>query len=285
MSEVHIVTDSAAVIDPEVVKRFNITVLPLTVQIGDDRYRDGINLDHEELFLRMASHQVRPEIVGPTAKQFQRTYSRLTRHTDQIISLHSSAGLSLVCNEAQKASLGFLGRRDIVIIDSETFSLGLGILVEEAAKMAQQCVPLPEIVRRIRGMLRHIYVSLTTDTLDYLKYSSLISANQAILGTMLDNKPSLSVENGRIIPMEKVIGHDDAISKLGDFANEFPRIERMAILQSTSYPTEKTKKLLDDIEMTTKDGELPVLLYGPLLASHVGPDAIGLLVYEGYNNP
>lgn len=285
MSQVHIVTDSAAVLDPDVIEQLNITVVPLTIRIGDEEYQDGIDLDHEELLLRMARHKIRPKIVGPTAKDFQRIYSRLTRKTDQIISLHSSASLSLVCKEAERASLSFLGRRDIVIIDSETFSLGLGILVEKAAKMAKQSTSLPEIVRHIRGMLRHIYVSLTTDTLDYLKHSELISASQAVLGTMLNNKPSLSVEGGRIIPMEKVIGRHDAIGKLGDFANEFPRIEKMAILQSTPYPTEETKLLQDEVEITAKDGKLPVLLYGPLLASHVGPDALGLLVYEGYRGP
>jgi fatty acid-binding protein DegV len=131
-------------------------------------------------------------------------------------------------------------------------------------------------------MLRHIYISLTTDTLDYLEHSGLISASQAILGTMLDNKPSLAVERGKVVPMEKVIGRDDAIGKLADFVNEFPHIEKMAILQSTPYATEETEMLRDDLEIVAKDGKLPVLLYGPLLASHVGPDAIGMLVYEGF---
>jgi len=160
--------------------------------------------------------------------------------------------------------------------------MGLGILAEGAARLAATSMPLSAVVRHIRGMLRHIYISLTTDTLDYLEYSGLISASQAVLGTMLDNKPSLAVERGTIIPMEKVIGRDDAIGKLADFANEFPHIEKMAILQSTPYATEETQMLRDDIEVVAMDGQLPTLLYGPLLASHVGPDAIGMLVYEGF---
>ena len=168
------------------------------------------------------------------------------------------------------------------MVDSETFSLGLGILVQEAAELALQPISLDEIVRRIRGVLRHIYVALTTDTLDYLGHSGLISPSQTILGTMLDNKPFLAVERGEIIPMEKIIGRDRAIGKLADFANEFPHIEQIAILQSTPYPTEETKWLRDDMEIIAQGRDAPILLYGPLLASHVGPDAIGLLVYEGY---
>jgi DegV family protein with EDD domain len=231
----------------------------------------------------MASERVRPRVIGPTAQDFHRVYGHLTRITDQIISLHSSASLSLVHREAERATRGFLGRYDIEIVDSQTLSLGLGILAEEAASLAEESMPLPAIVRRIRGLLRHIYVSLTTDTLDYLEHSGLISASQAVLGTMLDNKPSLAIERGTIVPMEKVIGRDDAIGKLADFANEFPHIEKMAILQSTPYATEETEMLRADVEVKAQDGQLPILLYGPLLASHIGPDAIGLLVYEGYD--
>ncbi len=293
MSKVHIVTDSAlrlptavteGVSDAEVADRLGITIVPLTVRIEGEDFKDGVDLDHEELLLRMASERVRPQIVGPTMHDFRRVYGRLTRHTDRIISLHSSGGLSLVTREAERATRNFMGRYDIMVVDSETLSLGLGILAESAARLADEAMPIGAIVRHIRGMLRHIYLSLTTDTLDYLEHSGLISATQAILGTMLDNKPSLALERGRIIPMEKVIGRDDAIGKLADFANEFPRIEKMAIVQSTPYATEETEMLRADVEVTAQDGEFPALLYGPLLASHIGPDALGLIVYEGYGN-
>ncbi len=293
MSKVHIVTDSAlrlptavteGVSDAEVADRLGITIVPLTVRIEGEDFQDGVDLAREELLLRMARERVRPQIVGPTMHDFHQVYGRLTRRTDQMISLHSSGGLSLVTREAERATRGFMGRYDIMVVDSETLSLGLGILAEAAARLADEGTQIGGIVRHIRGMLRHIYVSLTTDTLDYLEHSGLISATQAILGTMLDNKPSLALERGRIIPMEKVIGRDDAIGKLADFANEFPHIEKMAVLQSTPYPTEETEMLRADVEVTAEDGEFPVLLYGPLLASHVGPDAIGLIVYEGFGS-
>ena len=291
MSKVHIVTDSAlrlpsavteGVSDADVADRLGITIVPLTVRIEDQNFQDGIDLDREELLLRMARERIRPQIVGPTMHDFDQVYRRLTRRTDQIISLHSSGGLSLVTREAERATRGFMGRYDIMVVDSETLSLGLGILAEAAANLAAEGTPLGAIVRHIRGMLRHIYVSLTTDTLDYLERAGLISATQAILGTMLDNKPSLALERGRIIPMEKVIGRDEAIGKLADFANEFPHIEKMAVLQSTPYPTGETEMLRADVEVKAEDGQFPALLYGPLLASHLGPDAMGLIVYEGF---
>lgn len=281
MSRVYIVTDSAATIEPAIVRRLGVTIVPLTVCIDHADCQDGADLDHEELLLRMARERVHPRIVGPTAGQFRRVYSRLTRRTDQIISLHSSASLSLVCREAQKAALEFLGRCDIVVMDSETLSLGLGILVQEAAQLARQDISLSEIMRQIRGIIRRIYIVLITDTLDYLEHSRLISPAQAILGTMLGIKPFLALEEGKIIPMEKVRNRDRAIDKLAEFANEFSDIEQIAILQSTPYPTEETKMLRERLELIVPGHEFPILLYGPLLASHIGPDGMGLVVYEG----
>jgi DegV family protein with EDD domain len=281
VSKVHIVTDSASIIKPSTAEQLDLTVLPLIVRIGDKYYKDGQDLDHEELLLRMARDRVHPEIVGPTADDFRQAYSQLTRHSSQIISLHSSANLSFIQREARTAAAEFLGRCDILVMDSETLSLGLNTLVREAAQLANDSAPLNEITRKIRGTLRRIYIVLITDTLDYLEHNHLISPAQAILGAMLGIKPFLAIEEGEIIPMEKVRSRERAIDKLAEFANEFSDVEQLAILQSTPYPTNETKTLQERLNVTTPDSEFPILLYGPLLASKIGPDGMGLVVYEG----
>jgi DegV family protein with EDD domain len=281
VSRVAIVTDSATTIEPLVAKQLDVTILPLIVRIDGQDYQDGADVDHEELLLRMARERIRPHIAGPTADDFRRVYTRLTRSTNQIISLHSSASLSPICQEAQRAADEFRGRCDIVVMNSETLSLGLDILIREATRLANASVPLNEILRQIRGLMRRIYVVLITDTLDYLEHSHLISPAQAILGTMLGIKPFLALEEGKIIPMEKVRSRDRAIDKLAEFASEFSNIEQMAILQHTSYPTEETKMLLERLAIITPGRQFPLVLYGPLLASHIGPDGMGLVVYEG----
>lgn len=281
MSKVRIVTDSASIAEPAVTEQLGITVLPLTVRIGDDDYQDSQNLDHEELLLRMTRDRIHPKIVGPTVDDFRQTYSQLTRYSNQIISLHSSASLSPVHREAQAAAQEFLGRCDILVMDSETLSLGLSILVKEAAQLAKEGVSLNEITRQIRGTLRRIYIVLITNTLDYLEHNRLINPTQAILGAMLGIKPFLAIEEGKIIPMEKVRSHERAIDKLAEFANEFSEVEKIAILQSTPYPTNETKMLQERLDVAMPNREFPILLYGPLLASQIGPDGMGLVVYEG----
>jgi fatty acid-binding protein DegV len=98
---------------------------------------------------------------------------------------------------------------------------------------------------------------------------------------MLGIKPFMALEEGEIMPMEKVRSHDRAIDKLAEFANEFSNIEQIAILQSTLYPTAETKMLQERLEVIAPGHEFPILLYGPLLASYIGPDGMGLMVYEG----
>lgn len=281
MPKVHIITDSAANLSPEEAKELGVTVVPLKVQIGDERVVDGEDLDHEELMLRMASERVHPQIVGPTPEDFRRVYSRVSKETNQIISLHSSASLSTIHRSAQIASSSFLGRCDIAVMDSQTISRGLDILTRRAAHLASESVPLTEVRRQIRGIIQRVYIVLVTDTLDYLQYNGLISATQAVLGNMLEIKPFLMMEEGKIIPLEKTRGLDNAVDKLADFANEFSDIEEIAIIQSAPYATEHTKKLLDSIDAVDSREECPVLLYGPLLALHIGPDGIGLVVFEG----
>lgn len=281
MARVHIVTDSDAQMDPEFARRLGVVVVPLSVQLGDEVFQDTRGERNEEVLVRMVSERIRPTIIGPTVADFEALYAELSRSTDQIISIHSSAHLSRTVRNARAAAAQFLGRCDIVVVDSQTTSLGLSILSREAAEMAHAGAGREEILRQIRGMIPRIYVVMFTDSLDYLERSGRISPAQCILGTMLAIKPFLSIEEGEIIPMEKVRGRDRGLDKLAEFAAEFSSVEEAAILQSVSFPTEETILLRERLRSSFPDQEYPLLVYGPLLASHVGPDGLGLVTYEG----
>jgi len=282
VSRTYIVTDGDAHLDPDLARRLNITVLPLRVEVEGEVYEDDDGSKNEELLVRMSRERVRPTIVGPTADEFYKVYERLTRTTDCILSVHSSARLSPIFRNARTAADSFLGRCDIMVMDSQSTSRGLGILAHEAAEMARGGYSLEEIVRRVRGMISRIYVVMFTDSLDYLERSGRISRSQCILGTMLDVKPFLDIEDGEIIPMEKIRSGDKGLDKLTEFAGEFTSIEEMAILQSTSYPTDVTLLLQERLESFFPTKSFPILVYGPIIASHIGPDGLGLVTYEGF---
>lgn len=282
MGQVRIVTDGDAYLDPRWARTLDITVVPLRVQVGEEVYQDKDGSRNEAVLARMAQERVRPMVVGPTVEDFQRVYARLIRTTDTILSIHSSGQLSPIVQNARLAATAFLGRCDITVLDSQTTSLGLGILVREAARMAQAGYPMAHILRHLRGMIPRIYFVMVTDTLDYLERSGRISASQRILGTMLGIKPFLMMEEGDIIPAEKVRSREKGLDKLVEFIGEFPQVEEIAILQPVSYPTDETVLLQERLSgLFPSLTPVPILVYGPVLASHVGPDGLGLVVYEG----
>jgi fatty acid-binding protein DegV len=98
---------------------------------------------------------------------------------------------------------------------------------------------------------------------------------------MLGIKPFLAIEEGEIIPIEKVRTREKAIDKLTEFASEFTNIERGVILQSSKTPTEYTRLLLEQLEIACPGLRFPVMRYGPALACQLGPDSMGVFIYEG----
>ena len=284
MSKVHVVTDSTAHFDdPTTPQRLGVTVVPLAIQFGRQYYREGIDLTPDEFFGRMATSSQPPTLHAPAADDFRAVYGNVLKSTDQILSLHISSKLSQTCARARTAAEDYLGRCQIVVLDSWTTSVGLGFLVEAAAQAANEGKSLGDIVRIVRGMVPHIYAVFFVDTLDYLEHSGLIGKSQSILGTMLGIKPFLAIEEGEIIPIEKVRTRDKAIDKLTEFASEFSSIARGVILQSGTQdtPTEDTQLLLEQLELACPGLHFPVMRYGPALACQLGPDSVGIFVYEG----
>jgi fatty acid-binding protein DegV len=119
------------------------------------------------------------------------------------------------------------------------------------------------------------------DTLTTIQRAGLIGETQAILGTMLNIKPMLTVEDGRLITMEKARSHSQAIDKMVEFASEFTQIERIGILQSSLRTNDRTRMLQDRLALEFARLDYSLTLYEPLLASYLGPDAMGIAILEG----
>jgi DegV family protein with EDD domain len=282
MSRVHIITDSTAHFpDPSLPERLGVTVLPQTLQFAKQTYREGVDISSEEFFRRLPHYSIPPTLHAPTADTFRDLYASTLRQNRQILSIHISSKMSETVAHARQAADEFLGGNKIVVIDSLTTSIGLGWLVEAAAEAAANGAALDEIVRIVRGMITHMYAVFFVDQLDYLERNGRLSKSQAVLGTMLGIKPFLTIEDGEIIPMEKVRTRDKAIDKLLEFVSEFSLIDRVALMQSGQQPTEDTRLLLERLEQTFPGQYFPVLNYGPGLACQIGPNSLGIFIYEG----
>jgi DegV family protein with EDD domain len=281
LSRVRVVTDSTAQLDPNLVQELEIIVLPLEIGFGPQKFREGVDLSLDEFFRRVAHSSVIPVASAPTMEEFRQVYAGLSQTTDQILSLHVANQLNNTCLNARDAADHFLGRCEIVVVDSWTISLGLSILVEAAARDAMKGVNLDEIVRLVRGMIPHVYAVFFTEALDYLEREQHLSKSQAMLGTMLGIRPFLAIEEGEIIPMEKVRTREKAIDKLVEFVGEFSRIEQIAVVQSPRAAGKDARLLLDRLQSNFPGYEFGTITYGPTLGTHIGPYGLGLIVYEG----
>jgi len=168
-----------------------------------------------------------------------------------------------------------------MVIDSQTTSLGLGYLVESIATAAADGATLDDAVRIARSMIPRIYSVYYVDTLDFIQHAGLIGRTQALLGAMLNIKPMLTIEDGRLIVMEKVRTHSQAIDKMVEFVSEFTHIERLGIVQNTTRITDRTRMLQDRLALAFNRLQYPVVVYEPLIASMIGPDGMGMYVVEG----
>src|SRR5512135_2697739 len=282
MSRVHIITDSTAHFpDPTLPERLGVTVVPQTIQFERQTYREGVDISTEEFFRRLPHYGTLPALHPPSADTFRDLYAEKFRQNKQILSIHMSSKMSDTVLHARQAADEFLGGNKIVVIDSFTTSIGLGWLIEAAAEAAERNAPLDEIVRIVRGMITHMYAVFFVENLDYLERNGRLSKSQAVLGTMLGIKPFLTIEDGEIIPMEKVRTREKAIDKLVEFVSEFSNIERVAIMQSGQQPGEDTRMLLERLEQTYPGQYFPVMTYGPGLACQIGPDSLGIFIFEG----
>jgi len=281
VGKVRIVTDSSAqFLDPTVVDRYGITVVPHTILLGSRAFREGIDIEPQAFFQLVRQTEFPARLMAPSADDFTAVFKRLNRETDQILAITMSRHMSQAWENALRASKALLGRCDIVPLDSTTTSVGLALLVEQAAQAAEDGATLDDIVHLIRSLLPHVYSVFYVDSLTYLRHNNLLSEAQVLLGTMLDIKPFLTIENGELIAMEKVRSQAQAIEKLIEFVAEFSELQHLVILTNALLPAERTRLLLEHLAMEFPDRSFPQVLYQPSLVALIGPDGYGVVVQE-----
>lgn len=281
MRKVHIVTDSSArFTSPDFLRTYPVTLIPNYVRAGPHTSKDGPLEDLSNLRIGPGFGDNIPSIVPPAVEKIAALYEKLQKETDQILSLHTSSSLSPALLSAEAASKQFLGRMDIQLMDSRSSSLGLGMIVEEVAKAASDGESLDDLVRITRSLIPRVYMVFFLDDLTYLERNGLISQSQAILGNMLGIIPFLTIEEGRLIPMEKVRTRHRAVEKLIEFVDEFSDVEHLGILQNQFDATQESHSMAERLKTTHPHTQITVTCYGPTLSAYVGFDSLGVAVLE-----
>jgi len=278
LSRVKIVTDSSVHLRPGVASRLDISIVPQNIRLGGVTYREGKDITSRDFLQSMGASGKMPTVSPPSVRSIAEQYLQLHGNHDQIVSLHVSSQLSDTVRVAWAAAQPLLGRCDIVVMDSLSISLGLGMLVTAAAEAAADGAELNDVIQLIRGMIPHVYMVFLVDALRYLEREQRVRPSQAVLGAMLGIKPLLTLEDGNLVTMEKVRTRALGVDKLVEFISEFAAVEQLAIAQSSF--AEDTALLLEGLESLFPDWDVPVFTYGPSLAARLGTGALAVAIHE-----
>jgi DegV family protein with EDD domain len=213
MPKIAIVTDSTATIPADLLRGHEIHIVPLQVIWGNETFRDGIDIQPDEFYIRQAKTKINPTTSQPSPAAFKEIYEMLGNQGFDIFSMHLSAKLSGTMDSAIQAR-NSLPDLNIELQDSFSISMSLGFQVLAVARAAkqgaslQECKALAEQTRQNSGLL------FLLNTLEYLHRGGRIGGAQAFLGTALNLKPILEVRDGRIEALERVRTWNKATARL-----------------------------------------------------------------------
>ena len=195
---IRIVTDSTSDLPVPVAQELGISVIPVYINIGSQSYLDGIELSHAEFYDNLPGYRTPPTTSAPGIGSFIETYKRLAiEGASEIISIHAAGTLSNILNVSKLASQA-METIKVAAVDSGSTSLGLGFQAIIAAKAAAAGKSAWEIISLLEKKVRNTYLFAALDTLEYLRRSGRASMVQASLGSLMNIKPIIALNNGKL---------------------------------------------------------------------------------------
>ncbi|MEM6280688.1 MAG: DegV family protein [Chloroflexota bacterium] len=278
---IHIVTDSGAhFAHPQIASQYPMTTVPNTLVIGGQAYREGVDLTAEKLLHLIGQQSKPPRVQPPSVDEYVAVYTRLAYHHDAIISVHMSREMSDSWKNAQAAAKQLEGHVQIHVIDSMMLDGAQGMVVRAAVRAIEKYDDVETIVRVVRGAADRAYAIYYVERPDFIAQQGILSRSHAVLSAMTGTIPVVSIEDGVIVPIEKVRTRSQAIDRLVEFVVEFEDVEDALILQPGAFMSEHTRNLQDRLTAEFPGKHFPHAVYSPTLAAYLGTHATGLVVLE-----
>jgi DegV family protein with EDD domain len=278
MRRVAVVTDSSATVPAELVQDLDVQVVPISLNIGGQSYRDGIDITSEQLYDWLRSSKRLPTTSAPCVGDFLRVYAKASQQASAIVSIHLSPDLSAIFQVATTAS-ELLENIPIRVVNSRTAAMGQGFVVLEAARMAAAGAPLEAVVARAQELSSKVRLLATIDTLEYLQRGGRIGGAATLVGTVLQIKPVLHVTDGRVGVFARPRTKSKAVGVMLDqIAREAEnRPVHVAVLHADVL--EEAEALREKVRQRFDCIELFVTAFTPVMGAHTGPGVLGVAFY------
>jgi len=271
---VRIVTDSTASIPLAIREELDITVVPSPILFGSDSFLDG-SISMAEFYQRLRSAPQSPSTSTPSPSEFLAAYERLLREADSVISIHMMGTKTTIPTVARMAA-GMAPAGRVRVIDSQSLSLGLGLLVMEAARAAQAGEDADSVQSLVESLIPGIHLHAAVREMTQLRKSGRVSLGQALLANALSIKPVVYAGRSTIEVVEKARGFHHAVDEMVALALEKagPNPVDLAVLHSDCEA--EAQELLARVRDRFNCRNLLVAELGANLAAHTGPGALGV---------
>lgn len=280
---VKIFADSTSDFSGELAQRYDITIIPLFINIDDKYYRDGIDIDRKDIFEWSDRTGQTPKTAAPSIEDVVEAFRPYAEAGDDIFYFAISEDMSTSANVARLAA-GELNYEDnVYVVDSMSLSTGIALLAIKAAEMAKDNLPSEVIYNRVLDLRSHVKASFVVDTLTYLGRGGRCSSATAMIGNALKLKPRIDVIEGSMDATTKYRGSNERVIAhyVQDIKEQALKADKSRVfITHTVMEGDSVQRVREFLEGLNYFDEVIDTNAGGVIASHCGPGTLGVLFIE-----
>jgi DegV family protein with EDD domain len=277
--KIAVVTDSTAYIPDELLKKYDIHVIPLNVNWSGKSYLDNVDISPEEFYQRLQSDSELPTTSQPSAGEFQALFQKLSDNYAGVVAVLISSDLSGTIASALAAK-DLVGDFPVEVVDSRLTTMALGFLALKAAEVAQQGGGIEEVAAAARALVGKVRVLFVVDTLEYLHKGGRIGGAKKLLGSLLALKPILEIVDGKIDSLASVRTKKKAIQTMISYLQEDAVGKQnlhFAVFHGVAEAD--TQAIAESVSSSLQPKMLVTSKLSPALGVHTGPGTVGIGYY------
>lgn len=279
--KIAVVTDSTAYIPKDLVKQYDIHVIPLSVIFGDETYREDIDITTEAFYKKLSETKTLPTTSQPPIGSFIELFEKLERDGyDAVVSIHLSRKFSGTYEVAKSAG-NMMEKIQVYPYDTELSTMPQGFFAIRASELAREGKDIEAILNELDRMKENTRSYFMVDDLSHLQRGGRLTGAQAILGSLLNIKPILHIVDGYIVPFEKVRTRKRALGRIMKMLEEdvqTKRVRRVVFIHANDEAS--ALRLREDFSKKYPEVETIISHFGPVIGTHLGEGSLGVSWYK-----
>lgn len=280
---IKIMADSTCDLSPELLKQYDITLIPLCVVMGDNTYLDGVNIKPDEIYEWSLKENTTPKTAAPQLDSIIECLKPFVEAGDDIVFFGISEDMSSTCNAVRLAA-SYLDTDKVHVINSKNLSTGIGLQVLKAAEMVIEGKDVLTIVDYMENTMRDkVRASFVVDTLTFLHMGGRCSSVAALFGNALSLKPMIQVDDGKMGVGKKYRGNTKKalMHYYNDLKEELLKADNNTVfITHSGCDDEIIESLKKEVASLGYFKNIYITRAGSVISSHCGPKTLGILFVE-----